>query len=50
MLNKYISTNLNWSKGIYKIRRHRRNITGWNISGLFKAYGKAILVDGSMCI
>ena len=39
-----------WDKSMFKLRKHRRNITGWNISVLFKAFGKAVLVDGDMCI
>lgn len=50
MINKYEFTQLLWNKSNYKIRRHRRNITGWNISGLFRSYGRALLVDSAMCI
>jgi len=45
-----LDNKLNWGKNLFKIRKHRRNITGWNISGIFKAFGRATLVDGSMCI
>jgi len=41
---------LNWNRSLFKIKERRKTITGWNVSGIFKAYGKAILVDGSMCI
>jgi hypothetical protein len=51
MVNEYNEVNLLWGKSFFKSsKKHRRNITGWNISGLFRSYGKATLVDGSMCI
>lgn len=51
MIDKYDKVKLLWDKKFFNpIKKHRRNITGWNISGLFRSYGKAILVDGSMCI
>lgn len=50
ILNKYTFVDLHWDKPIFKVKKHRRTTIGWNISGIFKAYGKALLVDGSMCI
>lgn len=47
---KYSRTNLIWGKGMWKIKKHRKNITSWNISGLFKAFGRAVLMDGAMCV
>jgi len=49
MINYKFDT-LNWNRSVYKIKERRKNIIGWNISGIFKAYGKAILVNGSMCV
>jgi len=48
---EYRFQGLYWDSSVFKpVKRRRRNVTGWNISGLFKTYGKAILVNDSMCI
>jgi len=47
---RYSKVNLLWNRGCWKIRKHRRNITSWNVSGLFRAFGKSILIDGAMCV
>jgi len=50
MINKYNDVKLLWNKTNWRVRRHRRNITGWNVSGILRSFGKATLADGSMCI
>jgi len=42
---------LNWNMDLFRhSKQRRRNVTGWNMSGMLKSYGRAILIDGSMCI
>jgi len=51
MTNEYNEIKLSWGKRFFKSnRKHRRNITGWNVSGLFRSFSKATLIDAAMCI